>query len=64
MAIPKPYGSNNADICLVHLARIVFVDTKSEIRFETKVACLYLWKKFAPNLFQWSWRNGIFERDK
>lgn len=40
MATPKPYGSNNADICLVHLARIVFVDTKSEIRFETKVACL------------------------
>lgn len=44
MAIPELNGSNDADICLAHSARKLSANTKTEIRFEIKVACLYVAK--------------------
>lgn len=44
MAIPDLHGSDHADICLMHSARIRSANTKTEIRFETKVAHMYVAK--------------------
>lgn len=45
MVIPELNGSNDADICLVHSARIVSDNTKIEIRFEIEeIRCLYVAK--------------------
>lgn len=46
MAIPDLHGSDdNADICLMYLARTRSASTKTEIRFETKeLAYIYVAK--------------------
>lgn len=45
MAIPECDVLNDEDICLVHSARTVSANTKTEIRFETKeVTYLYVGK--------------------
>lgn len=52
MAIYDLHGSDDADICLMYLARIRSANTKTAIRFETKeVAYIYVAKTL---LLNWS----------
>lgn len=66
MAIPDLHGSDdNADICLMYLARTRSASTKTEIRFGNQRSCVHTCSKnFALNLLLGPGRNGLFERDK